>query len=225
MTYIDDYRARLTSATEAMQGLKSGTHIAMGMATAEPPALLGAIADMAEKSAIDDLKLWYFHSMDHAAQTVLRPDLLGRIRPRCMFLSAIERKLLGAQPAGSKSPIEFVPVAFSDSPRLFAEQVSLDFFVTTVSPMDKHGWFTFGTSNDYSTTAARNAKKLVVEVNPNMPRVFGASLLHVSEVDAYRTDEPCPRQPGPVRRGHQSGKNDLSGPQCFHFRARRSGLV
>jgi len=184
MTHIEEYRSRLRTADEAVRGLKSGAHIAMGMATAEPSALLGGLADMAENGAADDLKLWYFHSMDHAGETVLRPDLLGRIRPRCMFLSSIERKLLGAQAAGEKSSIEFVPVAFSDSPRLFAEQVSLDLFVTTVSPMDKHGWFTFGTSNDYSTTAARSAKKLVVEVNPNMPRVFGASLLHISEVDA-----------------------------------------
>ena len=184
MTYIEDYRARRMTAAEAMQGVKSGAHIAMGMAAAEPPALLGALADMAEKGAVEDLKLWYFHSMDHAGQTVLRPDLLGRIRPRCMFLSAIERKMLKALPAGQRSPIEFVPVAFSDSPRLFAEQVPLDLFVTTVSPMDKHGWFTFGTSNDYSTAAARSAKRLVVEVNPNMPRVFGASLLHISEIDA-----------------------------------------
>ena len=189
MTYIEDYRSRLMTAAEAMEGLKSGAQIAMGMATAEPPALLAALADMAEQGAIDDIKLWYFHSMDHAGTTVLRPDLLGPIRPRCMFLSSIERKLLGALPAGERSPIEFVPVAFSDSPRLFAEQVSLDLFVTTVSPMDKHGWFTFGTSNDYSTAAARSARKLVVEVNPNMPRVFGASLLHVSEVDAIVENE------------------------------------
>ena len=184
MTYLDDYRARLMTAAEAMQGLKSGAHIAMGMATAEPPALLGAIADLAEQRAVDDIKLWYFHSMDHAGRTVLRPDLLGTIRPHCMFLSSIERQLLGALPSAERSPIEFVPVAFSNSPRLFAEQVSLDLFVTTVSPMDKHGWFTFGTSNDYSTTAARSARRLVVEINPNMPRVFGASLLHISEIDA-----------------------------------------
>jgi itaconate CoA-transferase len=50
--------------------------------------------------------------------------------------------------------------------------------------MDRHGWFTFGTSNDYGTSVARSAKRLVVEVNTNMPRVFGDSLLHISEVDA-----------------------------------------
>ncbi|MEH6660061.1 MAG: acetyl-CoA hydrolase/transferase C-terminal domain-containing protein [Parasphingorhabdus sp.] len=184
MTHIDAYKSRIRTAAEAVHGLRPGAHMAMGMATAEPPALLGAIADMAANGTVDDLKLWYFHSMDHAGDTVLRPDLLGRIRPRCMFLSSVDRKLLSTKQPGEKSPLEFVPVAFSDSPRLFEQEVSLDLFVTTVSPMDKHGWFTFGTSNDYSTTAARNAKRLVVEVNPNMPRVFGASLLHVSEIDA-----------------------------------------
>ncbi len=51
-------------------------------------------------------------------------------------------------------------------------------------PMDKAGFFSFGTANDYTSTAARYCKKLIVEVNENMPRVFGDSLLHISEVDA-----------------------------------------
>jgi itaconate CoA-transferase len=59
--------------------------------------------------------------------------------------------------------------------------------------MDPHGWFTFGTSNDYGTSVARTAKRLVVEVNANMPRVFGDSLLHISEVDALvENDMPLP---------------------------------
>ena len=50
--------------------------------------------------------------------------------------------------------------------------------------MDKAGFFTFGTINDYISTAARHCQRLIVEVNPQMPRVFGESLLHISEVDA-----------------------------------------
>jgi itaconate CoA-transferase len=56
--------------------------------------------------------------------------------------------------------------------------------LTTVSPMDKYGYFTFGAVNDYTGAAARNCKTLVVEVNENMPRVLGDTLLHISEVDA-----------------------------------------
>ncbi len=56
--------------------------------------------------------------------------------------------------------------------------------VLKVSPMDKAGYFSFGTANDYTSTAARHCRTLVVEVNRNMPRVFGDSILHISEVDA-----------------------------------------
>lgn len=183
MAISDEYRSKLMTAERAVEGVNSGENIAMGMAVAEPPSLLTALASRIECSAIEDIKLWYFHSLEHAGQTVLRPELLDRLRPHCMFLSPIERKLISNNIANVSSPIEFVPVAFSASPQMLSEHVPLDLFVTMVSPMDEHGWFTFGTSNDYSSTAARSAKKLVVEVNPNMPRVFGESLLHISEVD------------------------------------------
>ena len=80
--------------------------------------------------------------------------------------------------------LNFVPVAFSDAPRLLSQHLQLDTFITTVSPMDKHGYFSFGTNNDYASTAARSARHTVVEVNKHMPRVFGDSMIHVSEIDA-----------------------------------------
>jgi itaconate CoA-transferase len=179
-----DYRSKLTDAAAAVAAIPSGAHVSMGMATAEPPALLAALADRVEAGALADLKLWYFHSLPHAATTLLRYELLDRVRPHCMFLSPVERALIARGEADGKRPIEFVPTAFSESSRLLSERVEIDTFIATVSPMDRHGWFTFGTSNDYGSTVARSAKRLVVEVNPNMPRVFGESLLHISEIDA-----------------------------------------
>ncbi|MBU3993302.1 MAG: 4-hydroxybutyrate--acetyl-CoA CoA transferase, partial [Alphaproteobacteria bacterium] len=159
-------------------------NLAMGMAVAEPPALLEALGRRIESAGISDLRLWYFHSLEAAGKSVLRRHLLDRVRPHCMFLSHIERTLIKGDISGAAyGPIEFVPVAFSGSPQLLSERVDLDACITTVSPMDRHGWFTFGTSNDYTSTAARSARRLIVEVNPAMPRVFGDSLLHVSEVD------------------------------------------
>lgn len=178
------YRSKLVTAETAVSQIPSDSDVAMGMAVAEPSALLTALAARVEEGAVSAVRLWYFHSLSHAAQTVLRYELLDRIRPHCMFLSKVERELIRRGDAEGRQPIEFVPTAFSDSPRLLTENVPIDTFVTTVSPMDRHGWFTFGTSNDYGTTVARSAKRLVVEVNANMPRVFGDSLLHISEVDA-----------------------------------------
>ena len=179
-----EYRAKLVSAEEAVAPLPFGANLAMGMAAAEPPALLKALADRVEAGTLADLKLWYFHSLPHAATTLLRYELLDRVHPHCMFLSPVERALIARGEAEGRQVIDFVPTAFSESSRLLAERVEIDTFITTVSPMDRHGWFTFGTSNDYGSSVARSAKRLIVEVNPNMPRVFGESLLHISEVDA-----------------------------------------
>jgi itaconate CoA-transferase len=67
---------------------------------------------------------------------------------------------------------------------LIREYMEVDATVTTVSPMDGAGFFSFGAVNDYISTAARHCRRLIIEVNRFMPRVFGDSLLHVSEVDA-----------------------------------------
>ena len=50
--------------------------------------------------------------------------------------------------------------------------------------MDKAGFFSCGTNVDYTIPAARSATKVIIEVNRNMPRVFGDSCLHISEIDA-----------------------------------------
>lgn len=197
MSPQDLYRARLTTADEAVAQIGSAMNVAMGMAVAEPPSPLEALGRRIESEGLCDLRLWYFHSLDAAGKSVLRRDMLDRVRPHCMFLSHIERGLIKAEPADTPfGPIEFVPVAFSASPKLMTEGVDLDVCITTVSPMDGHGWFTFGTSNDYTSTAARSAKRLIVEVNPAMPRVFGDSLLHVSEIDTIvEHQRPLPEIP------------------------------
>lgn len=179
-----EYRSKLTSPDTAIAPVVSGENLALAMAVSQPPALLEALSTRVEAGDLDRLNLWYFHSMEHAARTLLRPEMLDRVRPHCMFLTKIEREIIRQAGADWQNLIEFVPTAFSDSSRLLAERVKPDTFVTTVSPMDRHGWFTFGTGNDYASTVARSAGRLIVEVNPNMPRVFGNSLLHVSEVDA-----------------------------------------
>ncbi len=183
------YRSKLTSPDAAVAPFVSGENLVLAMAIGQPPALLEALSARVEAGDLDRLNLWYFHSMEHAARTLLRPEMLDRVRPHCMFLTKIERELIRQAGPDWQNLIEFVPTAFSDSSRLLAERVKPDTFVTTVSPMDRHGWFTFGTGNDYASTVARSAGRLIIEVNPNMPRVFGNSLLHVSEVDAVVENE------------------------------------
>jgi itaconate CoA-transferase len=183
-TFSAHYASKLTTPETAVPAIPSGAHISMAMALGEPPALLSALADRVTAGELADLHVWYFHSLPHAGSSIFRYELLDRVKPHCMFLGEIERELMARGEKDGRRVIDFVPVAFSESSRLLSEEVDIDTFVVTVSPMDQHGWFTFGAGNDYATTVARSARRLIVEVNQYMPRVFGDSLLHVSEVDA-----------------------------------------
>jgi len=180
------YQAKLTTPNQAVATIPSGSRLSMGMAMAEPPAILKALADRAASSLVDDLRLYYFEATSIAAKTVLRYELNDRIRPYCMFVTAAERTLIkrGAED-GDRKVVNYVPNNFHQAPRLLIDEIGIDTFVCTVSPMDRHGYFSFGTGNDYSTKVGRAAKRLIVEVNRNMTRVNGAGAeLHVSEVTA-----------------------------------------
>ncbi|MFM0662122.1 acetyl-CoA hydrolase/transferase family protein [Paraburkholderia sediminicola] len=188
------FNQKLTSAAEAVSRLRSGTTIALGMAMSQPPSLLEALGARAEAGDIDDMKVYYFHAEEFLRKSLLRYSLMGRIVPHSMFLGAPERELIRlGEEDGNRKVVYFVPNTFSQSPRLFEEHIPVDAMLVMVSPMDENGYFTFGTNNDYTSGVARAAGRLIVEVNPNMPRVFGASLLHVSEVDAIvESDRPLP---------------------------------
>ncbi len=180
------YQSKLTTPDKAVAAISSGSKLAMGMAMTEPPALLEALAARAEAGQIEGLRAYYFEATSIAGKTILRYELNDRILPYCMFVTATDRALIKQGVAdGGRKVLNYVPSNFHQAPRLLIDEIGIDTFVCTVSPMDRHGYFSFGTGNDYSTKVARAAKRLIVEVNKNMPRVHGIDAeLHVSEVDA-----------------------------------------
>ncbi len=67
----------------------------------------------------------------------------------------------------------------------------LDVFYAEVSPMDKHGYFSFGMSGAEIPAMPERASMILLEVNKKMPRTFGNNLIHISEVTAVcESDRP-----------------------------------
>ena len=176
--YTAEYQQKLTTPEKAVEDIKDGSTIVPGMSNAEPPALLAAIANRARQGDLKNLKLFFLYATEYAAKTILSPDLCDCVQSYSWFLSSAERAMVRV------GLNYFVPNYFHQIPRLITDFMQIDVTVATVSPMDKAGFFTFGTANDYISTAARHCGKLIVEVNKHMPRIFGDSLLHISEVDA-----------------------------------------
>jgi len=69
---------------------------------------------------------------------------------------------------------DYVPVFLSEIPLLFTRNIlPLDVAIIQVSPPDKHGYCSLGTSIDIARAAVETAKIIIAQVNPNMPRVHG----------------------------------------------------
>ena len=176
--YAEEYEKKLTTSEKAARKIKNGDTIIHGSSISEPPALLAAIADRARAGNLRDIKVYSSLPMEYAAKTVLAPDLSDCIQAYSWFVTVSDRSQV-------KVGLNYyVPNYVNQIPRLIRDFMQVDIVVTTVSPMDNAGYFTFGLINDCTSAAARNCSKLIVEVNEHMPRVFGDSLLHISEVDA-----------------------------------------
>jgi len=176
--YLAEYKRKLTTPDKAAALVKNGDTLIPGTSVSEPPALLTAIANRAREGDLKNLKVYTALPMQHCARTVLAPDLADVIQAYSWFVTPADR-------ARIKVGLSYyVPNYIHEIPRLISDYIKLDVFITTVSPIDQSGFFTFGAVNDNASVAARKCRTLIVEVNENMPRVFGDSLLHISEVSA-----------------------------------------
>jgi itaconate CoA-transferase len=173
-----EYRSKLITADDAVAPVAGGSRLLYGLMQAEPQALLWAVANRLRAGDLKRLRILGGPPMQCALDTVLAPDLADRVERWSMFVGAGDREAVGT------GVEHYLPNHFHQLPRLITDHMQVDVVLTTVSPMDRAGFFTFGVVNDFISTAARCAKRLIVEVNQYMPRVHGDSCLHVSEVSA-----------------------------------------
>ena len=62
-----------------------------------------------------------------------------------------------------------------------------------MSPPDEHGYCSLGTSVDCVKSALVYSKTVIAQVNPQMPRTFGDSMIHSSHIDyMVNVDTPLP---------------------------------
>lgn len=63
----------------------------------------------------------------------------------------------------------------------------------TVAPMDEHGYLSLSISAIYERDLVNEGAFVLLEVNPNFPRTFGDTQIHISEVGALvESDRPIP---------------------------------
>ena len=93
MAYEDQYKAKLTDSHGAVAQIGSDSIVAIGQAVCQPPALMEALAVRAEAGSVDNVKVYYMHAEENMKRSLLRYELMGRIKPYCMFMQEAEREL------------------------------------------------------------------------------------------------------------------------------------
>lgn len=192
-----EYRARLTLAADAMSQVANGSVLAMGLSPCQPPALLAALAARAKARNIEGVRVYYSLAGKHLRNTILRFEHLRRFEPHCLFFTATEREIAArARAEGRGKVVHFIPNFFFEVDRVIPEHLTVDTFITTVSPMDADGNFSLGTNSDYSALLSGQCKRIVVEANRFMPRVGGPAQIHISQVNAIvENDTPIEEFP------------------------------
>ena len=85
-------------------------------------------------------------------------------------------------------------------------RIPIDVALVSVSPPDPSGLCSLGVSVDIVQAACANAKYVIAQVNPRMPRTFGDSFLHVNDIEALVDHEeeiievPLPKPTEVLRR-------------------------
>ncbi len=177
----EDYRKKLTTAAEAVKVVKPGNRVMLSHACGEPRLLPGELV----KRSGELKEVEILHQVPVGQALYCRPEFAGCFRHIALFAGAPTREAIW-QGRG-----DYLPCFNFEIPFLFDHRWAIDVAMVTVSPPDKHGFCSLGTSVDWTKRGADTARVVIAEVNKNMPRVHGDSFIHVSRIDhIVETDLP-----------------------------------
>lgn len=170
----------VSSAQEALKGLASKSNIFIHGGAAVPLVL---VEELCSRVDLRDLFTYHIHLGGH---TRLGSVETPHISPHSFFTGPSLRE------AVRENRAHHIPIFLSDIPALFTSgSVQLDMALIQVSPPDSHGFCSLGTSVDCARAAADSAKVVIAEINHQMPRTFGNSSVHISDINfAIEVDRP-----------------------------------
>lgn len=192
------------SADEAVQIVKSDDRVYVHSVSMAPSLLTEALTRRREE--LSNVEMIHLHTEGPAPYA--DPQYRDSFHVNSLFIGANVRHTLRE---GNGS---YTPVFLSEVPTLFRENIlPLDVALIQVSEPDKHGFVSLGTSVDASLAAAQTAKKVIAQVNPQVPRTHGDGRFHLRDFNqlVYH-DAPLPTHelPDPGEVEMVIGKNVAS---------------
>ena len=176
------------TAEDAVATVRSGERVFIHSVAAAPQRLIAAL--VARAADLRAVELVHLHTEGPAPYA--EPGLGDSFHANVVFVGANTRAAVG------RGDADYIPVFLSEVPGLFRKGIlPLDHAFVQLSPPDRHGFCSLGTSVDASRAAVETARTVVAELNPRMPRTHGDALVHIDDVDlAVEVDYPLPEHDG-----------------------------
>lgn len=164
-----------TTAEDAIRVIQSGDRVFIHGSAATPLTLLKALALHSDHLRhVEMLAISTLGLLD-----LTKPEFKDRFYFNSLFVSENIRATVNSDNG------DYIPIFLSEISKLFEKGIlPIDVAMIHVSPPDKHGFCSLGTSVDVAKSAVKHAKKIIAQVNPNMPRTHGDGFIHTSRLDA-----------------------------------------
>ncbi len=174
-TWMTAYRSKRTTVEQAVAQVGRAETIYLGGNAATPRVLAEALARRAE--AIEGSRIAHVLLLGEDPFAEAVND--GHVRHLSWFVGPADRSAIAAGNG------EYVPCHLSDIPGLIRTQrPRIDTALLMTAPPDRHGMLSLGVEVLASQAASDCARRVIVQVNEQMPRVLGNSFIHIDDVDA-----------------------------------------
>lgn len=179
MDFRQEYKRKLTDKECAMNLVHSHDRI---MVYGGANVFLTSLCERSEQLEGVELYSMFMLNKDYP---FLRGETEGHITHYGTFLSPPMRK---AQAEGH--PQGAILAHYSDTDRLVEQRIKPTFMFIQCTPMDDEGYFYMGFNSLGHQVGAKIAERIVVQVNPKLPRILGdCNRIHVSQVTAIFEEE------------------------------------
>ncbi len=176
--------AKYVSINEALALVRDGDYIVTGLGSAEGREFMTNLHTIA--GSVKDVLVSNCLPMG-AYEFMVNPAYADTFQIDSWFYTPALRK---AQANGNVSFI-YNHLHLASFKRLCHRKP--DIYIGIASMPDKHGYVSLSLSNTYELAMIREAKTVILEINPNAPRTFGDVQLHLNDIDyVVECDYPMP---------------------------------
>jgi acyl-CoA hydrolase len=173
---------KFVSAEKAVSVVQSNQRVFIHSVAMAPHRLIDAL--VARSNELRNVEMVHIHT--EGDLPYCRAEFTKSFHANTFFTGANMRTALNDGLA------DYIPVFLSEIGLLFKKNVlPLDVAMIQVSPPDKHGFCSLGSSVDVSLSAIENARYILAECNPQVPRTHGDGFIHCSKIHAaIESDAP-----------------------------------